>query len=87
MFDDKKQYEAVLEGLELAMDFMENEKDETISILSRCYSIEPSVLEGYLREEGMEYGKEIEGVQVFADFMVRNGYLKNKVEAENLIWE
>lgn len=86
-YKNKEHYEAVKEALTQAMDFMDENKEATIKILSNSYNIEAEILKGYLEEEGMNYTTEVKGADTFVDFMLRNGYIKNDYQVDELIWE
>lgn len=86
-YKNKEQYQAVEEALKQAMDFMAENKDDTLAILSKSYNIDKEVLNEYLSEEGMVYSQEVEGVETFVSFMLKNKYIQNNYEMKDLIWE
>ncbi len=86
-YNNKKQYEAVNEGLKQAITYMKQNEAEAIALLSTSYSIDELLLKEYLTQEGMIYSQEVEGLERFVDFMLRNEYIKNDYQLDDLIWE
>jgi NitT/TauT family transport system substrate-binding protein len=85
--DEKTESLAVLkEALQKAMVFMQEEPEETASILAESYQLEPQVLKAYLENPELNYTDEIEGLETFIDFMDRNGYLENEITSDEVIW-
>lgn len=74
------------QALQKAMAFMREEPEETIEILAQSYQLEPEVLKGYLENPELNYTDQVEGLDTFIDFMVRNGYLENEISADELVW-
>lgn len=87
LYSNVNQYEALTKGLEKAMNFMIDEKEETNNILSKNYNIDKNIIGEYLNEEGMEYTNKVEGVEKFVSFMYENDFLKNNYLIKELIWE
>lgn len=77
---------ALKQGLQMAMDFMREEPEETLAILSERYELEAEVLEGYLAHPELAYSESVEGLDIFIDFMSRNGYLEQETTAEEVVW-
>jgi len=77
---------ALKEGLQMAMDFMQDHPDEALTILSERYELEEEVLQGYLANPELVYSESVEGLDTFIDFMTRNGYLDQEITAEEVIW-
>jgi len=84
----KKQpyYESVNEAILESIEFMKNEKKETIEILARSYSLEKKVVEDYIYNRGMKYTTDIKGVETFIDFMYKEKYLSNLPKVDDVIW-
>lgn len=86
--DEKAESLVVLkEALQKAMVFMQEEPEETITILAESYQLEPQVLKAYLENPELNYTDEIEGLETFIDFMDRNGYLENEIASDEVIWK
>lgn len=85
--NNKKEYSALIEAINKSIEFMINNEDETLDILSNLYEMDKEKLKGYLNYEGMKYATDIQGVDKFVDFMVRNNYLNKSYKSEEVIWE
>jgi len=83
-----EEYQAVLKGIAEAMAFMRNNREETLKILSEYYGMSAEEVAGNLDMEGMEYSNTIEGIDDFAGFMERNGYISKVPESiEQIVWD
>jgi NitT/TauT family transport system substrate-binding protein len=78
---------ALIEAINKSIEFMIENEEETLDILSNLYNMDKDKLKGYLDYEGMEYLTDIKGVDKFVDFMVRNNYLNKTYTSEEVIWE
>ena len=76
----------VRETIKEAMDFIDENREETIKILSKKYNVEESVLEDYMYNRGMSYELQVKGIDRFAAFLYENDYLNKPYEEEDLIW-
>ena len=54
-------------------------------MLNEEYGIEEENLVEYLPHEELEYGPEVLGVGQFIDFMHRHGYLRNRLDPEEVV--
>ena len=79
-------YKAVNEAIIKSIEFMNNEKEETIEILTKSYDMEKSVVEDYIYNRGMKYTNEIKGLQIFIDFMYQEEYLSKLPKVDDAIW-
>lgn len=83
-----EEYEAVLKGIAEAMNFMRNNRAETLKILSEYYGMSTEEVAENLDMEEMEYSNTIEGIDDFAGFMERNGYISKAPERiEQIVWD
>mgnify|MGYP000445179044 CR=1 FL=1 len=81
-------YEAFTSALQEAIDLITEDPTEAAALLADVYELEPSVIEAYLREEGMIFSSEILGMEHFGSFMYEQGYLEDiPVARELLVWE
>lgn len=85
--NNKDEYEALKKAIDKSIEFMMNNEEETLDILSTLYKMDKDKLKGYLNYEGMKYARDILGVNQFVDFMVRNEYLKKSYKLDEVIWE
>lgn len=68
--------EGFIRALEEAILFLEEHPDESASILSEIYSVDPQLLKGYLDSPLIGYSTDIEGVGQFEETMRSMGYLQ-----------
>ncbi|MDC7223283.1 MAG: ABC transporter substrate-binding protein [Spirochaetales bacterium] len=80
-------YRDYLTALDRAMEFMEQNREETVEILSEAYQLEPDVLSDYLYNRGMVYSREILGLEPFMDYMARRGMISSDLRAEDVLAE
>ncbi|MCT4598437.1 MAG: ABC transporter substrate-binding protein [Vallitalea sp.] len=85
--NNKDEYEALKRAVDKSIEFIINNEEETIDILTKLYKLDKDKLKGYLNYEGMKYETDISGVNQFVDFMVRNDYLRRTYELDEVIWE
>ena len=89
-FHDEKprEYEAVLKAVAEAMEYMKSNRQEAVEMLSRQYEMSVEEVEENLSMEGTEYSLSIKGVNDFASFMERNGYIsKSPGSAKEIVWD
>jgi len=86
-YKEETSYESFLRALDHAYAFMEDEKDETLAILSKSYGLEEEVLERYLYEMDMVYDKEVLGVERFISFMRKEGYISKEIRQDDVLWD
>ncbi|GKX32039.1 ABC transporter substrate-binding protein [Vallitalea longa] len=85
--NNQEEYNAIKEAVKKTIEYMENNKEETLDILSDLYQMDKEKVESYINYEGMEYYTDIKGVDEFIDFMVRNNYLEKSYKSEEVIWQ
>ncbi|GKT30414.1 ABC transporter substrate-binding protein [Aduncisulcus paluster] len=86
MAEKNETVKAVQSALEEAMDFLMNNRDESVEILSEAYGIDAETLRVYLYDKGIEYTQEIEGLEDFVEFMIHQGYLSESMGQKTLVW-
>lgn len=84
--EDEAACSAFMEALERSIAFMKSHPEETAALLAESYGLTEEAAENYLYERGIAYGTGVRGVQAFADFMHEEGYLKNSLKEEALLW-
>lgn len=67
--NNKDLYRDYLKAVNLSVDFINEQKDKSVEILSRVYDMDPAVLRDYLYRPGMVFETEVYGLQNFIDFM------------------
>ncbi|AFL98701.1 ABC-type nitrate/sulfonate/bicarbonate transport system, periplasmic component [Desulfitobacterium dehalogenans ATCC 51507] len=81
-------YEAFLKALEEALNFMEDNPTETVSILARAYQMDREELLNYLERSDTTFSIEVQGVMKFADFMQKYSYINRKpTHLEEVLWD
>jgi len=79
-------YNAFEVALEASIDFIKQNRAETIQILSEAYELSPEVTEDYVYTRGIKYEQQVKGVQRFSDFMYEAAYLEKQIKEEEVIW-
>lgn len=82
---NREGYDAFQRALERSLVFMNENKEETIKILSESYDIEVDILRGYMEE--MYYSDEIKGLDRFIGFMHDNGYIEKNLSEDDVLWK
>ena len=65
----------------------EEEPHKVMPILAQAYELPEPVVEEYLSWEGMSFENKIEGIEGFADFMMRHGYLETSYTKQEVVHE
>jgi NitT/TauT family transport system substrate-binding protein len=83
-----KVYGAFLAGLEKGMDYVRTNPEESARLLAPIYGMEAGLVEAMLTAPGMVYEEQVLGVESFAAFMKRAGYLPEEfASGPELFWE
>ncbi len=86
--NDPKSYDALVKAIDEAVKFMNSNKEETLRILSKQYEMSMDEVEKNLGMEGTQYSISVKGIDAFAGFMERNGYIsKAPQKAKEVVWE
>lgn len=86
--NNSKEYEVLIKAIAEAMKFMESNREEALEILSKQYEMSIEEVARNLEMEGTEYSTSIKGVDTFAGFMERIGYIsKIPQNAEEIVWD
>lgn len=89
-FHDQKSrvYQTYLKSLHQAMEYVRKNSKQTAALLSDEYRIPEAELLKYLKAPGTDYRPEIKGINQFAAFMKRNGYIgKIPQKSSEILWE
>lgn len=85
---DPEAYKALVKSIGEAVDFINNNEEEAVRLLSKAYEIKEEELFKYLGMEGTEYSTEVKGVDAFAGFMERSGYISRiPKDIKEITWE
>lgn len=79
-------YNDLKKALVESIDFINNNREESVAILSKYYDYDNDTLIDYLYNQNIKYSTEVKGLNKFIEFMNNNGYLKNTYEVDELIW-
>lgn len=83
-----REYEALMKAIAQAIEFMGRNREETLEILGKQYEMSIEEVGRNLDMEGTEYSTSIKGVDAFAEFMERNGYISEAPKnAEEIVWD
>jgi len=83
-----QEYEALISAIAEAVKFMEDNREETLKILSRQYDMSTDEIRKNLDMDGMDYSLQVKGVDDFAGFMEKTGYISKVPESpEEIIWD
>ncbi len=81
----------IVEGIDRAIDeaasLIQNEPARAVEILAPVYELPQALLQGYLEEEGMDYAKEVRGIEGFNRFMAAQGMIARVLGAEEFYYE
>jgi NitT/TauT family transport system substrate-binding protein len=87
VYERKEVYQAFKAALTDSILYMEENPEESTAILMEAYSYDEESLKGYLAEEQMRYTTEVRGIETFASFMSRSGFLKTEPDMDSLYWK
>lgn len=81
-------YIAFINGLNEAIEFINENPEESAEILAKEYDIPTEEVLSYITHPGTKYSSTIKGLQEFADFMEKNDYIsKSFKDFEEILWE
>lgn len=83
----KEDVKMFLNALSDAVKFIDENKTETIDILSKAYNLDKDVIEDYLYNRGMKYSSDVNGLEEFIKFLKENNYIKNDLKLEDVLKE
>lgn len=69
-------YDALCKALEEAMEFIENNPEETAEILAKDYDASAEEILTWMNDEASGYTTKLQGIMNLADFMVEEGFLE-----------
>lgn len=80
-------YAGFLKSVEEAVEFIGRSPDKAAQMLADAYNMPETELKEYFTREDAGYGLEISGVDEFAGFMKRNGYISRLPEkSTDVVW-
>ena len=87
LYEDRKVYDAIVKAMEDSINYMTENKEETIKILAEVYEYTPEALNAFLYEDQMTFTTEVKGIDRFVEFMAETGTIKNTYTPQSLFWE
>jgi len=82
--NNRSLYNDFLQAVEKSMRFMGENRSETVSILSKVYSMEAAELENMLYRPGMVFESSVKGLDQFISFMHRSGYISKEYSERDM---
>jgi len=79
--NDEKLFEAVSKALEQAIDFINNNLDETVQIESKYLALDEETTRKYLDDDACSFFGELKGAEDMYSFMYRAGFIENKISS------
>lgn len=77
-------YEDFLSAISESIEFINSNREETVNILAKVYSMDSEQLMELLYRPGMVFETDIRGLDLFIDFMHSNRYLNRQLSAESV---
>ena len=81
-----EEYDAFLIALNTAIDFINNNMDESVSILAPIYGIDEAALKVQMTYNGTIYSNELLGIEKLADEMFKINMLKTPIDFEAAVF-
>ncbi|BEP28519.1 ABC transporter substrate-binding protein [Helicovermis profundi] len=86
LVNKKDDIEILKKALNDVFEFIDNNRNETLEILSKSYNIDREDLEDYLYNRNMIYGDSVKGLDTFIKFLKENDYISDKIEIEDVVY-
>lgn len=83
---DDVRRQAFQKALDQSIQFMADNPAETVAILAASYELTPEQAQLYLYGRRLVFGTSIRGVDHFAEFMQRTGYLEKAYGHQDVVW-
>lgn len=84
--NNRELYDDFLLAIEKSIEYINNNREDTVKILSEVYSMDIHILEDFLYRPGMTFETDIRGLNTFIQFMHLNGYLESEHSPENVLF-
>lgn len=85
--NDSKLYNAISASFVEAIDFINNNQEETVEIESKYLDLDADTVLSYLNEDDCQYFSNIRGVESMMSFMYKAGFIENEVTIDEFIFE
>lgn len=84
--ENNKLYLDFLQALNKSIEFINDNHQETVEILSKYYSMEPEILNEFLYRPGMIFNTDVLGLERFISFMYEKEYLNEILTKESVFF-
>lgn len=85
--EDTELFDAVNAAFGQAIDFINENPEETAEIESEYLELDLETVTGYLAEEDCQFFSELRGAETITDFMYRAGFIENEVSMDDFKYE
>lgn len=85
--EDTELFDAVNAAFGQAIDFINENPEETAEIESEYLDLDLETVTSYLEEEDCQFFSELRGAETIADFMYRAGFIENEVSMDDFKYE
>lgn len=73
-------------ALDRSFSFIVDEPEATTRLLAELFELDQPTTRTYLYDRGIAFGPAVQGVENFARFMERSGYLERTYQIEDVVW-
>lgn len=84
--ENPEEYAAVIEALNAAIDYINNNMDEAVAMLAPVYDVDEAVLRAQMTRYGTIYSDQLIGIDKLAEEMYRIGVLKNNIDLRDAVF-
>lgn len=86
--DNPQVYQAFINGIQKAVDYINENPQESAELLTKYYDMEADVIEGYLTNPDAEFSTVAKGMKNFGDFMLESQYIsKTYDDIDQILWD
>lgn len=85
--NDPELFEAVSKSFEQAIDYINENPDETAAIEVDYLGLDIDTVKSYLEEDDCQYFSELRGAETMAQFMYRAGFIENEISVDALKYD
>lgn len=85
--DHRQYYDAFIDALEEAIDYINNNQEETIRLLAPIYGISEEELAAQMNYNGTIYSSQLKGIGQFSKNMKEMGFIKEDRPMEELVFD
>ena len=84
--ENPKGYAAVIDALDAAINYINNNMDEAVAMLAPVYDVDEAVLKAQMTRHGTIYSDRLIGIDKLAEEMYRIGALKNPIDLRDAVF-